>query len=270
MDTTLICDKFDSIGARAIVRERPARRRWSAPDLLRLDIGEDRRGEYFEITPPRDSKTPDVQVLDVRPADRHLLLLVREDGQKNKYLCGRDERHWFVAGLPDAAPVGNVRQAMESLQPAPVREAVSRKRVSNKNRNRRKNAAFLRQGEWFFLPVENMRVEPRLVLKNEPMRRSSGGKPHWAELCYRTGGETVYVSPRRPAGLTSAEYSKLLSTNPKAKNWQWQTMLRNPGVYVHGRIRHADHATLCLRSWHQVVMNTEGQSAAMRNVAFLD
>lgn len=270
MDTTLICNKFEAIGARVKVRERPTRMRWSSPDLLLLDIGEDRRGEYFEITAPRDSKMPDVQVLDVRPADRHLLLLVREDGRKNKYLCGHDERHWFVAGLPDAAPVGNVSQAMKSLQPTAVREAVSKQRVSKRDRNRRKNAAFLRQGEWFFLPVDNMRVDAALVLKNEPMRRSSGGKPHWAEFCYRTGGETVYVSPRRPTGLTSAEYKRLLSINPKAKNWQWQTMLRNPGVYVQGKIRHADHATLCLYSWHQVVMNTEGESAAMRNVAFLD
>ena len=47
-------------------------------------------------------------------------------------------------------------------------------------------------------------------------------------------------------------------------------MRRNPGVYVRGRVRHADHATIILHDWHRVVMNTEGQSKAMRNVAFLD
>jgi len=47
-------------------------------------------------------------------------------------------------------------------------------------------------------------------------------------------------------------------------------MQRNPGVYVHGRIRHSDHATITLHGWHQVVMNTENESQAMRNVAFLD
>lgn len=36
------------------------------------------------------------------------------------------------------------------------------------------------------------------------------------------------------------------------------------------RIRHADHATITLQGWHQVVRNTEGQSNAMRNVTFLD
>jgi hypothetical protein len=47
-------------------------------------------------------------------------------------------------------------------------------------------------------------------------------------------------------------------------------MQRNAGVYVRGRVRHADHATIELVGWHRVVMNTEGQARAMRNVAFLD
>ena len=47
-------------------------------------------------------------------------------------------------------------------------------------------------------------------------------------------------------------------------------MRRNPGVYVRGRVRHADHATITLHGWHRVSMNTEGRSKAMKNVAFLD
>ncbi|QJW94313.1 hypothetical protein FTUN_1833 [Frigoriglobus tundricola] len=58
--------------------------------------------------------------------------------------------------------------------------------------------------------------------------------------------------------------------DPKAKRWGWRPMRRNPGVYVRGRVRHAGHATIILHGWHRVVMNTEGQSRAMRNVAFLD
>src|SRR5262249_12279448 len=53
-------------------------------------------------------------------------------------------------------------------------------------------------------------------------------------------------------------------------HWGWRTMRRNPGVYVRGRVRHADRATITLHGWHRVVMNTEGQSKAMRNLAFLD
>ena len=47
-------------------------------------------------------------------------------------------------------------------------------------------------------------------------------------------------------------------------------MRRNPLVYVRGRVRHADHKTIMLHGWHRVLMNTERQSQAMRNVAFLD
>lgn len=268
MDTALLNKKFERIGARLKIGERPSR--WmQTSGLLSLDIGSDRRGEFFEITPQSDDP-PEVEVLDVQPTERHLLLLVREDGVKNKYLCGHDERHWFVAGIPESAPVGTVRQAKDALQPREVRNAVARKAVSGKASNRRKNAAFIRQGEWFFLPVTDMAIDEAVVLKNEPLRRGNGGKPHWADFCYRTGGETVYVCRRHPNGVTDNQYRKILSGNRKAKNWGWTTMLRNPGVYVRGRIRHPDHATITLHTWHQVVMNTENESRAMRNVAFLD
>lgn len=268
MDNALLNKKFERIGARLKIVDRPARRlRTSGP--LSLDVGIDRRGEFFEVT-PQPGADPDVEVLDAQPADRHLLLLVRENGNKNKYLCGHDERHWFVAGIPESAPVGTVRQAKEALKPREVQNAQARRRVSGKARNRRKNAAFVRQGEWFFLPVPDMAVDEALVLKNEPLRRGNSGKPHWADFCYRTGGETVYVCSRHPNGATLVQYKKILSGNRSAKNWGWQTMQRNPGVYVRGRIRHPDHATITLHRWHQVVMNTENESRAMRNVAFLD
>jgi len=48
-------------------------------------------------------------------------------------------------------------------------------------------------GEWFF--VRRKISKPILrVLRYEPLSRGNGSKPHWAEFCYRSGGETVYVS----------------------------------------------------------------------------
>ena len=269
MDTLFLNRKFERIGARLKVVDRPRLRRGTTAGLLTLDIGKDRRGEFFEIE-PQAGADPEVEVLDVQPADRHLLLLVRDDGAKNKYLCGHDERHWFVAGIPESAPVGTVRQAMESLQPVEVRSAVARKGVSGKSRNRRRNAAFVRQGEWFFLPAADMVIHEALVLPNEPLSRGNGGKPHWAEFGYRTGGETVHVCSRHPNGMTESQHRKLLSSNSQAQTWGWRTMRRNPSVYVRGRVRHPDHATITLPGWHRVVMNTENESQAMRNVAFLD
>jgi hypothetical protein len=268
MDTALLNKKFQRIGARLKVASRPARRVRTS-GLVSLDVGSDRRGEYFELVPLAGAD-PAVEVLDVQPVDRHLLLLVRENGDKSKFLCGHDERHWFVAGIPESAPVGTVRQAKQALQPREVQSAVARKKVSGKGRNARKNAAFVRQGEWFFLPVGDLVVDESLVLKNEPLSRGSGGKPHWAEFCYRMGGESVFVCARYPSGVTEKQYRKILSGNTSAKNWAWTTMRRNPGVYVRGRIRHSDHATITLHGWHRVLMNTEHESRAMQHVAFLD
>ena len=269
MDTRNLLAKFARIGARLRVAERPSRRSGDVSGLVRLDVGGDRHGEFFEVVPTPGSD-PEVAVLDVQPADRHLLLMVRGGGEKHKFLCGHDERHWFVAAIPESAPVGTVRQAKEALKPAEVRLAQSHLGLRAEARNRRKNAAYRRQGEWFFLPVPGFAADEALVLRDEPLRRGNGGKRHWVEFCYRTGGETVYVCSRRPNGVTPAQHEKLLAANPRAKGWNWQAMRRNPGVYVRGSVRHADHKTIVLHGWHRVLMNTEGESRAMRNVAFLD
>lgn len=270
MDTAILDNKFARIGARLKVSETtPRRRRITAGGLVMLDVQEDRKGEYFDIArlPGTDAE---VEVLDVQPSDRHLLLMVREGNEKHKFLCGHDERHWFVAAIPEKAPVGTVRQAKEALKPTPVHAAQATNRLRANARNRRKNSAYVRQGEWFFIPAPGLIVDEKLVLKSEPISRGNGGKPHWADFCYRTGGETVYVCSRHPNGVTEKQYHQIISRSREAKTWGWQTMQRNPGVFVRGRIRHADHKTIVLHDWHRVLMNTETESKAMRNVAFLD
>jgi len=268
MDTNLLDLKFARIGARLKIADRPSRRTRTA-GAMSLDVRTDRVGEFFEVIRQPGAEA-EIEILDVQPADRHLLLLVREGKDKSKFLCGHDERHWFVAGIPESAPVGTVRQAKEALKPAEVLTAQASKGLRAKARSRRKNAAYVRQGEWFFVPGADMAVDEKLILRDEPLTRGNGGKPHWAEFCYRTGGETVYVCSRHPNGVTAAQYKVILSGNAKAKGWGWRTMRRNPGVYVKGRVRHTDHAAITLHGWHRVVMNTEWQSKAMRNVAFLD
>jgi len=94
------------------------------------------------------------------------------------------------------------------------------------------------------------------------------GRDHRAprsHVSHRLGG-----GARFPNGVTEAEYRGLLLRTKQAASWGWRVMRRNPGVYVTGRVRHPDHRTITLRGWHRVLMNTEGQSKAMRNVAFLD
>jgi hypothetical protein len=268
MDTALLNSKFARIGARLKFADRPTWRNRQA-GVVSLDVQTDRKGEFFEIIRPPGAEA-EVAVLDVQPADRHLLHLVREGKDKSKFLCGHDERQWFVAGIPESAPVGTVRQAKEALKPAEVQLAQALKGLRAKARARRKNAAYVRQGEWFFIPAGDLAVDEKLVLRNEPVVRGNGGKPHWAEFCYRIGGKQVYVCGRHPNGVTGPEYQRLLADNPMAKGWGWRVMRRNASVYVRGRIRHPDHATITLHGWHRVLMNTENESKAMRNVAFLD
>src|SRR5579864_2715289 len=144
MDTSLLDIKFSRIGARLKVADRLSRRTRNF-GVISLDVQTDRQGEFFEIVKQPGAEA-EVTVLDVQPADRHLLLLVREGKEKSKFLFGHDERHWFVAGIPEAAPVGTVRQAKEALKPAEVLSTQAGKRLGAKARNRRKNAAFVRQG----------------------------------------------------------------------------------------------------------------------------
>src|ERR1700757_3260805 len=163
MDTSLLDMKFARIGARLKVADRPSRRTRTA-GVISLDIQADRKGEFFEIVRQPGTEA-EIAVLDVQPADRHLLLLVRQGKDKSKFLCGHDERRWFVAGIPEAAPVGTVRQAKEALKPAEVQTAQARRGLRAKARGRRKNAAYVRQGEWFFLPATNLVVDQNLVLR---------------------------------------------------------------------------------------------------------
>jgi hypothetical protein len=276
MNANNLESKFAAMGARLKLREIPSRwrqgdRTWMSPQDFAVDIQRDGRGEFFELRVPTHlSDSLEVSVPQIEPKQRHLLLQVRKSGdetQLDRFLCGHDEREWFVAAVPGGA--SSVRQAMDALQPAEVRQALSRGHVSSRKRYARKNRAFRRQGEWFFVPEPALSVNEKLILRDEPLRRGAG-KPHFVEQLFRSGGETVHVCNRHPNGITPTEYRDLLRANPKAAGWGWRVMSRNPGVYARGTVRHSDHATITLPFWHRVLMNTENQSRTMAHVAFLD
>jgi hypothetical protein len=244
---------------------------------LRIDMRQDRHGEWFSIVLDPSIITS-LEVLDVSPEQRHLLLMARERRfgpvrtpiAKQKFLCGHDERAWFVAAVPENAAASSVATAMDALKPPAVLAAVERAALKRRDRNRRKNRAFIRQGEWFFIPRPLVKIDSRAVLRAEPLRRGLG-KPHWAEFCYRKGGELVYVSRMAPNGFTQREFEIWRAENPKLHGKiRWTPMRRNPQVFVRGRIRHPDHKTVILQDWHEVQMNTETQARAMQHVAFLD
>lgn len=268
MDRQLLEARFARMGARLKVQDGAPRGRGGTANLA-VDVQRDRKGEFFEIR-VRPAMDVRLEVVDLQPSQQHLLLLAEEGNQKLKFLCGHDEREWFVAAVPDDHGVSTVQTAREALKPAEVRHAQVREKIKTADRERRKTSAYVRQGEWFFMPAPDAAVKEQLVLHNEPLTRGNGSKPHIAELCYRTGGETVYVCSRYPGGLTQDAYDRLIEAEPGARHWGWRVMQRNPEVYVKGRISHPDHRTIVLSGWHRVLMNTEHRSAAMRHVAFLD
>jgi hypothetical protein len=266
MDTEFLVNRFALIGARALFRET-INNRWRR-ETAGIDIGSDDHGEFFDVRlAPRERV--EYEVVDVRADMRHLLLLGRRGDKKEKYLCGHDERRWFVCAVPGQS-VSGVLTAMESLQPPFVRRAVSLNLKRQKLRLRRRNEAFVRQGEWFFVPAPRLVVSEWLVRRNEPLSRGGGSKPHMCQFAYRTGGTTVWVCGRYPGGVNDAQHAKLLASEPKAKRWNWQRMARDPEVYVKGRVWHMDHKTVVLEGWHRVAMNTEREAPFAHSVVFLD
>ena len=60
--------------------------------------------------------------------DRHLLLLVKTPVAKDRFLCGHDEREWFVAAVPGglADALAGVESVIDSAtQPTPDQDAAT-------------------------------------------------------------------------------------------------------------------------------------------------
>ena len=265
MDIELLCANFGRMGARVSITPVTVRDRRGSG----IDIGADNTGEYFDIR-LRADESVEYEVVDLRPNMRHLLLLARRENTKEKYLCGHDERHWFVCAVPERQGLTSVVAAMEALQPVEVRALAERRLRRPGDRLRRHNQAFIRQGEWFFVPDARVIVNERLVHRNEPISRGKGSKPHMCQFLYRSGGEAVMVCSRYPTGVTLEHYRQIVQAQPGAAQWGWRSMQRNAAVYVRGRVAHPDHKTIVLDGWHRVLMNTESEAPGSRHVVFLD
>jgi hypothetical protein len=171
---------------------------------------------------------------------------------KRHFLCGTDERQYFIAQLP--VPVTTVRQAHEVLRPQAVTNSKGK---------------IVRQGEWFFvtpstdeqakldgfldsgsrrslmLPaVVHMKVPIGPASMGRVMKKQFGGNPHIAD-------ELVMLSHPVVAGAVASVT-----------------------VFVRGSVRHVDHNTVRFPSWVKVFRNTErtdtGGVARMGGVSWID
>lgn len=148
---------------------------------------------------------------------------------KRHFLAGMDEQHLFIAQLP--RPTSTVWGAHQALRSDELRRA--------------ERGAFektIRQGEWFFVslhPRELAEVELETAGALARVRRDvgiaegagirRGGRPHVADEVFVTGGR----------------------------------------VYVRGRVRHPDHATVVLRPWRRAIVNSESFTQP-QGVGFVD
>lgn len=268
-----IKQKFEKIGAKIEIgsfsggRNRRIVNSENSEIPILIDIKTENNAEIFDLRINKQFKESlDLQVLECKPKDRHLVLLAKElDKYGNTlktshFLCGHDERHWFVAGVK---PCSTVDEAKKLLKPDSLIEKEVGKGGRKKNKHKTQN--FVRQGEWYFIPTLDLKVDEALIRKNEPLRRNTRSKAHVAQFAYRIGGEDVYVSGSKI--LTPEEYQKLAAEKPEKVKWGWQLMKRNPKVYVKGTIKHPDHMTRVLNDWHEVLMNQEVSS---NKVVFLD
>lgn len=228
--TTTLQNAFNEIGAHLAAD--------TMGDGFVIDIVTENDRESYQVQHPWDDSL-EFEILDVNRHLRHLVLDVT--GWRlpisGRYLCGHDESHWFVAGLQFGRKTETVRRAMESLKPDIVQREQRRLGVKHR-RDRRKTKAYVRQGEWFFLPRPKMTVTGPYVENHGQLARD-GGKPHHVDEIYRVPGRDE--------------------------------------VFVRGRVRHVDHQTITFDVWHRVVQNNEatpGQmhsaEAEFQRIAWLD
>lgn len=260
---------FNEMGAGLLVSEVPTN---SPRQPFRVDV----QGKVFSVDLPEDMQ---MQVLDADPKDRHFLLMLSREGtatdgdrvNRFRYLCGHDERAFFVAAVPGLPK--SVAEAKEVLMPPEAQAAIARYRSQRKRAKRHGIGKVMRQGEWFFVP-SNIVPNPIYVLRNEPIRRNSRSKPHMCEFLYRRGGDEVFICDCNIAP-TGASVSQCQKFDREARaggghTHIWKPMTRDAQVFVRGRISHPDHKTLVLRGWYQVFPNTESKAPHAPSVAFLD
>ncbi len=249
--TSHLQSSFRRIGARVRAQPLPTPRagwRAAAAAPRRIDVHDD----AFELTLP---VTSSAVVLDCRPAERHLVLSLQDHGATpERFLCGFDERHWFAAAVAAA----NVPAAKDSLMPAEVRAAAHRAGLRHAHFYHRHTRAFVRQGEWFFVPDASANPDRLLINQREPLIRPGGGKPHVVDELVRGHGQMLWRhATLAPRGLTETEFEKQTEWARRASGWSRRTLVRNGSVLARGAVRHPDHATIRLGTWHRVFINSE-------------
>ncbi len=270
---------------RAFLSARPDGR----PNPFLMDIRRDKKGESFVIRPG----DADVRIINVDKKLQQAVLFVGEkesevtfrtwdstqrkmvmrtnkiQAEKRHFLMGMDESHLFICRLPTAA--ATVAEAHRILAPDEVHDRRARKEK------------VLRQGEWFFTPVNRSVVDIEALIKEHGFHKNHRigpvgrrGRAHIADEMIRVPHRVPYSADqmkgfraqfasrprfgafRMPDGTVITRASDIPSFRVDFKE------------YVRGSIKHPDHHALRLPDWHSVAVNTERTEEIAPGMTWID
>lgn len=295
--------RFAEAGLRLVLADRPiiGGLGRGATDIVQIDIGREsgnRRHEYFRLFPGADDNRIEVVGTDktisqlvlmvhevprdfiedvpwsrygeiigqagwvetlahsvgvrpdaivVRPGRRTILGVAirrRTPGDKRHFLLGVDERQLFIAQLNKGC--STVRDAHASLKTTTVSIAEGQ------------GIKATRQGEWFVLeatPEELFEIEAGLRKKLIPIEHNVPIGP----FTVMGGVRGRRVRQGRGNPHTADELIILpAAASPRGRE-----------IFIRGRLRHVDHATVKFDSWSKVIRNSEA-NAAQASVGWVD
>ena len=162
MSSEMLERRFAAVGARLKVAETP----WRGEP--RIDMRTDARGEYFDVRFAGGDRCFELEVVDVQPSDRHLLLLVRERREEQVPVRSRRAalvRRRHPRGRARRGRCGDGKGGPTACLVVAAHWGAARPKAVPGVATR----LYVRQGEWFFVPAPGDWIRPRLVLRKEPL-----------------------------------------------------------------------------------------------------
>lgn len=211
---------------------------------LVLKVKEEER--RFEVWVRREDRMAADRVLEERGTQIRVSRLT--PGGSRSFLLGRDERgHPFVAQLNRS--VSSVQQAHEALKPDELKGVQVKGKGKNYRRGRSDTQTY-RQGEWMFVETSQ---EERDGLNEALIERKVPIGPFWSGETFR--GRKVRQGRGNPH--TADELLVVFASDRKRT------------LYVRGKVKHAEHATLEFNHWMRVLRNQEA-SARTAGMTWVD
>jgi hypothetical protein len=221
-----------------------------SPKIFQMTIRSERkrhekqRKEFFEIFPGDENSH--ISVLDADLERNQVILAVHEPRRRFKvrvydgrartervveqftpdynraFLVGKDETHLFIAQLPKV--VSTVEMAHRILKPQETRDM--------------KNAK--RQGEWFFVPIND---------------REEKSIDDWIEECKTS--DVIPIDKFDPKKFAPLQKNFVIGGRPGHAHVAEEGLRTDLGTFVRGKITHPDHSKVVLHVWRKVVHNKE-------------